>query len=437
MAVRKTTKAGDGPKPINDWGIYRRFGRPIVRPDGAPATQFNYDSIAFAIRQPVDIGGPDRLACFKAMAEVIMPKWFEWHSWTETMIETLCQERWVGVMGCGSAAKTWNIAGFAALWWLAAPEKSSVIMCSTSKEGLRRRLWSNVQKIYSMLPVPRCGNFVSSMTKWQCTKGDDKHSITGIAVEKGEVAKAADMIKGWHTDRQLVVIDEATAVPPAIFDACTNLYTGAPREFGMVMIANPRSKLDEFGKFCEPANGWNSVSVDSERWETREQLDGKRGVVIRFDAEKCPNIVEGRLVSRYLMTAEKLASARKALGENNPLYWSNYRGFLAPEGINKTIFSETAIEKHGGRKSHQFTGSRFEIICALDPARVGGDRAVARFAGIGEITGGSWGIEVGPPIVIPLNAKSTNPINYQLIEQLKRECENVVWRGSKRLCLSA
>jgi hypothetical protein len=264
---------------------------------------------------------------------------------------------------------------------------------------------------------------------WQATKGDDKHAIMGIAVEEGETTKVADNIKGVHTKRQLIIIDEATAVPPAITEATTNLYA-YPREFIFIMMGNPRSRLDEFGKFMEPLNGWQSVSVEDEEWETTPKMDGTTGVCIRFDAEKSPNIVEGKIVSKHLPTKERVEMRKKAVGtENDPSYWSNERGFPPPEGLNKNVFSETMLQSHGAYNKHEFTGKDFRIIGALDPARTGGDRAALRFGKIGEIRGGEWGLQVGPPIIIKLNASSTNPIDYQITEQVARECGRVVSLG--------
>jgi hypothetical protein len=368
------------------------------------------------------------------ISDKLAPNWFEWHEWTNRQINGLCNNQWIGLAGCAGSAKTRNVAGYAVTWWLCAPEISSVIFCSTTVKSLRKRGWAEVQNYHTSIPGPRLGNFVDSRMLWQAVKGDDKHAIVGIAVEEGGTVKVADNIKGIHTRRQMIIIDEATAIPQAIFDAATNMVN-YPMEFVMVVIGNPRSRLDEMGKFCEPNDGWNSVTVDSEEWETRPQMNGQKGVVVRFDAEKSPNITEGKIVSRHLPTKEKVEARRKMLGsENDPTYWSNDRGFWAPEGMTKSIFSETALIKHTAFGKHVFSGKRFQIIGALDPARIGGDRRALRFAALGELQSGKWGIEMMPPIIIPVNASSTNPIDYQIVEQVQRECENVVWRGENYSC---
>ena len=418
MATRKPSE----PEPIQTWGIQLPGKR-----------QHFYDMGAFAHRFGID-RAPRRITLFRRISDALVPGWFEWHEWTERMIGALCENQWTGLAGCASSGKTRNVAGFACTWWLCDPDESSVMFCSTSMKALRKRGWAEVQNYYTSMVGPRFGNFVDSHMTWQVERGDDKHAITGIAVEEGGITKVSDRIKGVHTDRQMIVIDEATAVPPAIFEACTNMYS-YPKEFLLVMLGNPRSRLDEFGKFCEPAAGWDSVDVDTEEWETRPQLNGKNGIVVRFDAEKSPNIKEGKVVSRHLPTEAKVAARRKALGsENDPSYWSNDRGFWAPEGLTKTIFTESALIKHNGFGKHVFTGKSFQIIGAMDPAFGGGDRAVIRFAKVGEIGDGKWGIEVGQPLIVPLNAKSTDPIHYQLAILAQGNCRDVLLGGAHYQC---
>ena len=410
---------------------------PTIQTYGCPVPgrpQLDYDRYAFAFKVPIDKGAPQRLELFRKITDAIVPGWFEWHDWTKRMVGGLCENQWVACAGCSGSAKTRNIAGFACAWWLAWPEESSVIFCSTTMKSLRKRGWAEVQNFYTSMGMNKFGNFVDSRMMWQASKGDDKHAILGIAVEEGSTIKVADNIKGVHTKRQMIVIDEATAVPPAIFEACTNMWS-YPKEFILVMMGNPRSRLDEFGKFCEPLNGWTSVNVDTEEWETKPQMSGATGIVLRFDATRSPNIVEGRVISKHLPTKEKVEAAKKGVAsENDPSYWSNQRGFWPPEGLTKTVFTESALVQYGGYDKHVFTGRNFHIIGALDPARTGGDRPTLRFGKLGEITNGEWGLEWMPPIVIPLDARSTKPIDFQLMEAVRRQCEHFTHAGQEYSC---
>lgn len=394
-------------------------------------TQFDYDRWAFAKRIPIDQGAPTRMELFRRISDRMLPKHFEWHLWTERVVNALCTYPLNGMPGAANSAKTFNVASFAVVWWLAYPDISSVTFVSTSIAALRKRGWAEIQKCRTQIQGPTVGNFVDSKMLWQIKKGDDKHSIMGRAVEQGSVTKVADDIKGVHTKRQMIVIDEATAVPEAIWDAITNLYSypiSSGGEFLLVAMANPRSRLEKFAQFIEPKDGWLSVDIEDEEWEGKPQPEygGLPVQVTRFDAEKSPNIMEGRIVSRHLPTQNMVeAQRRNSGGGTTPNYFTNWRGFPPPEGLTKTVFTESALLKYDGYGHHTFTGRNFHIIGAFDPAFGGGDKPALRFAKLGEITNGNWGIEVMAPIVIPINVDSTNPVHFQLAEQLRRECESI------------
>ena len=381
---------------------------------------------------------------FKKISDRVLPGHFEWHEWTERALKPLVSEgyeyevakkggqkkiiRLAGLPGCAGSAKTFNVTSFACQWWLCEPGESSVMLVSTTMSSLRQRAWAEVIKCYSHQLHPKFGNFVDSRLRWQASKGDDRHCIYGRAVEEGSIQKIADDIKGIHTRRQMVVIDEATRINEAILTACGNLYD-YPDEFILVLIGNPLNRLDQFGRFCEPEAGWMSVNVESGSWIAKpfEKCGGAKPMVVTFDAEKSPNIVEGQIVSRHLPKKESVERARVASGGGNtPNYWQNFRGFWPPEGMANTVFTETALIKHGSKDTLKFTGDNFQIIATFDPAfSAGGDRAVLRFAKMGIIESGILGIQALPPIIIPLQADSKNPVRYQLAEQVVRECESV------------
>jgi len=392
-------------------------------------TQAEYDQRAFANRFGTDRGAPPRLDLFKRCAESLLPGHFEYHQWTERLLYGVCNHTLVGLPGCAGSAKTYNISNFAAVWWLCDPSESSVILVSTSRESLRKRAWAEISRCYSDAPEDLRGNFTDSRMIWTFDYGDARHAIFGKAVEEGSITKVADDIKGIHTRRQMVIIDEATSVPEAIFDACSNLFS-YPEEFLLVVIGNPRNRLDQFSKFIEPVDGWTSVTVDDEEWEGKPQHEygDATPLVIRFDAEKSPNITEGRIVSRHLPLPHTVEARKKAAGGQTPLWWSNFRGFPPPEGICKTVFSESAIAAQNAFGTFEFSGESFEIVGGFDHARNGGDRPALRFAKLGILTDGRRAMEWMPPIILSVNANSTVPIDFQLAEQVRLHCEHFVFK---------
>lgn len=384
--------------------------------------------------------GDNRVQMFRTLADSLASGWFEYHQWTLKIIEAACKYRWIALSGCSNSAKTRNVAGFSAVWWLADPANSSVTFCSTTMKMLRKRGWSEIQSFYNAIGAD-FGNMVDSRTMWQYDQGDDKHAIFGKAVAEGDVHKSAADLQGLHTKRQMIVIDEAEAVPPSIWRVCSNAYgycVDVGGEFILIAIANARSRLSQFGRFMEPEDGWASVSVDSDDWFSKPQMDGKKAIVLRFDFRKSPNLVEGRVVSRHLPTRQRVENRLAALkargGENDPDHWCYDLGFPAPEGLTKTVFTESLFEKFGAYDRHRFTGTNFMIIGAVDPAYGGGDRPALRFAALGDIEGDKMGIEWMEPILLYTDATVTEPASYQLLAQIRKHAQNVQYRGQTYVC---
>lgn len=346
----------------------------------------------------------------------------EWNPWLEKQIRSLCENKWVCWAGCASSGKTFAASLYCVVWWMCQPGCSSVILTSTTKGMIRKRAWAIIQKLYTQMAFGRQGNMVDSKTTWQCAKGDDKNAIFAIAVAEGSTAKAVANIQGVHTRRQLVIIDEATDTPEAAFDACANLFNG-PVEFQLLVIGNPASHFDPMGKFAEPAKGWLSVTVEDEEWETNPQLDGSPGIVVRFDAEKSPNLEAGKIIYPYLVTPGQLNGARKKYGEASPLFWKFNRGFWPPDGLKRTIFNEALIARMNGTGKFAFLGQNIFYVAGLDPAFGGGDRPTLTIAKCGDIAADKMGIEFQEQIQLSIDAGSQTPIHYQLAEQTIAHCQ--------------
>jgi hypothetical protein len=344
-------------------------------------------------------------------AKMFWPE-LSWNPWLEDQIESLCEQDFVGWAGCGASGKTFSATLFAMLWWVAKPTSSAVVLTSTTAKMIRKRMWANLQELYRKAPgYP--GNMVDSKMSLQAVKGDDRHSISAIAVAEGNTAKAVANIQGIHAERVMVVIDEATDTPEAAFEACTNLSKGC-KEFKMLVIGNPASKFDPHGKFCTPERGWRSVTIEDTKWITQ------RGICVRFDGMKSPNITEGRNKYKYLINRDQVEIAMKHEGEQSPTFWKYTRGFWAPDGMVKTVLSESLIEVHRPHREILFK-REVRNVAALDPA-FGGDRCILRFGKIGESVDNKVSILFTDIVHISPNATLPDPVHYQIAAQVKNEC---------------
>ena len=367
---------------------------------------------AFRNRLQTNEGGLGTYTHFRNAAKMIWPK-LSWNPWLEDQVESLCQHDFVGWAGCGASGKTFGATLFATVWWVANPTKSTVLLTSTTAKMIRKRMWANLQDLVRKTNgFP--GNMVDSKMSLQAVKGDDRHSISAIAVAEGNTSKAVANIQGIHAERVMVIIDEATDTPEAAFEACTNLSKGC-REFKMLVIGNPSSKFDPHGRFCTPVKGWRSVTIEDTSWLT------ERGFCQRFDGMKSPNVLEGKTKYPYLITHEQVMAAMRHEGEQSPTFWKFTRGFWAPDGMVKTVLSESLIETHLPHKKILFKAQHTKVA-ALDPG-FGGDRCILRFAKVGQSTDNKLVIYFDDIIHIAPNAQSTEPIHYQIANRVKEECK--------------
>ena len=365
---------------------------------------------AFRNRLQPNEGGLGTFNHFVNVSKMVWPK-MSWNPWLEAQVESLCEHDYVGWAGCGASGKTFGATLFATVWWLANPSKTTVVLTSTTAKMIRTRMWANLQELVrKSRGFP--GNMVDSKMSLQAIKGDDRHSISAIAVAEGNTSKAVANIQGIHAERVMVIIDEATDTPEAAFEACTNLSKGC-REFKMLVIGNPASKYDPHGRFCTPAKGWRSVTIEDQHWLT------ERGMCRRFDGMKSPNISEGRTKYPYLITHDQVLSAMRHEGEQSPTFWKYTRGFWSPDGMVKTVLSESIIETYTPTRKLVFT-TNVQVVAGLDPG-FGGDRCVLRFAKVGTAND-KVSILFGDVIHISPNAQLTEPVHYQIANRVKEEC---------------
>ena len=376
--------------------------------------ELELELFAFKVGLPVERGGLGRYQHCRNVADMMWPK-LSWNPWLERMIECLCEEQWTCWAGCGASGKTFGASLFSMIWFAADPLNTSIILTSTTAKMIRKRAWPVIQELYRTAKGGYPAHMVDSKTTLQAIRGDDKHAVFAIPVLDGATSKAVANIQGIRSPRTFVIVDEATDTPEAAFEACSNLQKGT-REFKFLAIGNPHSKFDQHGRFATPKNGWSSVSVEDEEWET------ERGVCVRFDGMQSPNMLAGKNKYDYLINEDQIRQAQKYDGVDSPKFWKYTRGMWAPEGVCKTVLSESLVEKYKATHPATFV-SRSEMIAGLDPAFNGGDRCVIQFARYGDFDNGKMGIQMERSEIIEINAQSSEPVHFQIANRVKTLCE--------------
>lgn len=313
-------------------------------------------------------------------------KHFVWNPWNERMLKYACEHNRLALSGAASTGKS----DFGAVWglvnWRCAPTKTKVLFTSTSLSDSERRIWGRVQE-YFMAAVDKKGNsllpgkLIASRGKIRTLEGsnvlDDQRGIELIAGDRAKEKENIGRLIGLHNERVIFVCDEMPELSPALTEAADSNLAVNPY-FQLIAIGNFKGITDPFGMEVEPKQGWGSITEDSEEWET------KRGVCLRFDGLKSPNIALGEERFKGIYSARHLKEHRDSLGENSASFWRMCRSYPCPEADANRIYSDADFIK--GRCFETVKWATTPIpVASLDPAfATGGDKAIARFGLLGQ-----------------------------------------------------
>lgn len=307
--------------------------------------------------------------------------------------------------------------------------QTSVTLTSTSKGIIAQRVWPVIQKCYH--DAKDCdgkklkwGHLVDSKKMVQAVKGDEKHSICALAVEPGDLQASLDKIKGRHTPRMMVVVDEANSTPQAIFECFPNMLTSVT-ELIVLVIGNAGSRLDPHGRCCEPKRGWKSISIDDDQWETKgvEQWGIGPGVALHFDGSRSPNVIAGRTEHRFIYSFERWQQVLRMGDEyrNTLQHWSQDRGFWPPDGLQTTVFTEALVLSHDGMGRFDWIDIP-QPVAALDTA-FGGDDCVYTPGLLGLVRGPKLALQLLTPVLVPFNPDSSDSIDFQIAQWFIARCK--------------
>lgn len=341
-----------------------------------------------------------------------------WHRWYEMSLDAWCMYPEIGATGCASAHKTFFFSLLALTEWLAAPNKTRVILTAPTVPALRGSLWARIKENYygmqKAIGQSFPYNMVDSKNTLQFQKGDDENAIIAVAVDSGSIDQAIGKLQGKHVARTILICDEAAQTAPAVFFARANLRTGAAF-YRFAALANAVDQFDAHGVFCEPKAGYNTITVEDEIWES------KTGVVVHYDGLKSPAIQDG-IAYPKLFSEKDREQFRRDYGENSKQWYMYCRGFWSPTGLQDTVMDGAMISAGGATQTAQWVGP-ITKKAFLDPSfSVGGDRCILRFGKFGQFIEGQIGIGLWDRINIQLVSSDTNPINYQIADRVIKEC---------------
>ena len=358
------------------------------------------------------------------------------HEWTERRFRVHCENfNYITLAAGASASKSYDIAKLAILFWYANPQERNVTIASVTLSSLMTRVWGYLTSHIRTMAVPLPYKYFRSNPPKilfelpsqgrNKIEDDTLHGIFSVTAKIGDSDQAIATWIGKHPkDRILIILDECTDMPMAITKSFGNLNSH-PEKFQLIGIGNSNSTMDLHGVLSTPKNGWDSVSIELQQWDTVQP----RGTCLYFSPYESPAITDPdpkrrAVLEKFLMGESNLIQKEAELGKESEQFYRWVLGFWKSRSSERTVFTEKFLKDdifyQSGRP--EWSGLYPLIkVAGLDFAiSIGGDKCLLRIAHVGHTIDGKIKIDFGEEtrlFVLYLTVSSPHSLERQIAEQ--------------------
>lgn len=223
------------------------------------------------------------------------------------IVESVRDHPRTAVKSCNAAGKSKSMAVVAA-WWLDVHPQGTAFVLSTAPSfaQVRTVLWREVRVLHRAAGLFGRVN----QTEWI----DDEGDIVGFGRKPADYDPGAFL--GIHALYPLVIIDEGSAVPKALYDAAASIATNDYAR--IVVIGNPDDPSGEFARVCGSPM-WNTITIPA--YDT-PNLTG----------ERVPDMLR-----QVLVTKSWVEGREQEWGRDNPLFISRVLAEFPDDAPNKVV----------------------------------------------------------------------------------------------------
>lgn len=148
-----------------------------------------------------------------------------------------------------STGKTHSIAGIA-IWFLHAFDPAIVVTTAPSTEQVISEIWMEIRKQAGQAREPLLPGLLPVRPLWRI---EEHWYAAGFSTDKG------DRFRGKHGPNMLFIFDEATGVPPFIWEETENMCTAPGNK--IVAIGNPINPSGNFFDCFKSGSGWQTLRI--------------------------------------------------------------------------------------------------------------------------------------------------------------------------------
>lgn len=314
----------------------------------------------------------------------------QWNPNAVRIINAFFANKMVALLGSASSGKSYVLAATSVAYYLLSPKDTKVLVTSTTVQTAKGKIWGDISYAWDQaavvykswgLPIPGKKMTGEPIVRYELDGViSHKSGIELVPTQQATEKQSMDKIQGYKNENVLFVGDEWDTLGHGLINTVRgNLQANANSR--CLAAFNPTSRTSAGGRIAKPKDGWESIDMDSEEWET-----DTGGICLRFDALKSPNVLSGRNDWKGLPTIETIDRMKSIHGEDSVSWFSMVRGWFAPTGETNSIYSEAEVllTYQADRRVDVWV-SEPTMIAGLDPSFAhGGDGAWLVIGRVGE-----------------------------------------------------
>jgi hypothetical protein len=367
----------------------------------------------------------------KKACQLLWPQKY-WHKWSDLLCEAFLKAPGrTGCFGPSSSQKSFHFTMFALVMFYARPKGTTVLISSTTRDDLQRRIWSYVleldkeaRQLYPHLP----GHFIESEMKLLADSKDvdgrsKKDGVMGVACKKGGQWEGLEAYVGTKNDVLILVCDECQFMPVGFLDALANLESNDPCY--AALMGNLPDVENPLGWACEPKHGWEALpDTEISRVFETKWFNGRAVQLIGMDS---PNLdfPEGQEPYKKLIGRRFIEQQAQQYGRDTTKFHMFVSGKVPQQGMHCTVFTKAECMKHNVSSTVVWGHEALVRGYGLDAAYsgLGGDRTVGFPFVYGKDAQGKIRFQLGAMKVYPGSRDPKLTHAEAIAMECKAECE--------------
>jgi hypothetical protein len=312
---------------------------------------------------------------------------------TKLVWDTFKRSSSILLLGAASMSKSYSAGVYLFLDWVRDPEWTTVRVVGPSEAHLKDNLFTHLVTLHQQSVIPLPG-FIGDLFIGLDAKAR-KSSIQGVVIPIGRFG--AGKLQGTKRvprkqphpvfgplSRLRIFLDELENISKGVWRDIDNLFsqTSNPESFKIAGACNPADLNGPVAYRAEPIGGWEKgFDIDtSESWKSQRGWD-----VVRLDAMKCENVLQGKIIYQGLQTKEGVDRILlNSGGVFTPAYYTQVRGAFPPSGTSFSVIAANFLASATG-----------EYIFRHNPERAAGSDSALEGTSAAKFATGRFGLALG------------------------------------------